>query len=84
MAAEQCPIQNVPAASGGQVDARVGIGRKQKLRFTYTPVSGSGGDPDASCAFRDLAQRAVDNPIMDVTQACRRCMRAVRLQSTTI
>ncbi len=82
MTGEQCPISPTPSNAGGQIDASVGKDGKQKLRFTFTPVNGT-GKLKAPCAFIELSKQAVTKPNMDETLACRRCMRAVRLQSTT-
>ncbi len=78
---EKCPINLAPANAGGQIDERVGKGAKQRLRFTFTPVGIGGGDPFADCAFLELSKRTGKETTFDATLACRRCNRAVRLQS---
>ena len=75
-----CPIGPAPHHAGGQIDASVGENLGQKMRITFTSAFGQ-GDPDEACALIGLVQTAKDNPTIDITQACRRCLRAVRVQS---
>jgi len=75
-----CPIGLAPHNAGGQIDASVGENLGQKMRITFTSAFGQ-GDPDEACALIGLVQTAKDNPTLDMTQACRRCSRAVRVQS---
>lgn len=79
-AGEQCPINPILPNQGGQIDVRVGNKFSQQLRFTYTPVNDI-GNPNAPCGFIELSSQAVSHSTMDKTVACRRCTRAVRLQS---
>ena len=47
-------------------------------------LSASGqGDPYEACALLGLVKKTKDTPALDMTQACRRCVRAVRVQSAT-
>jgi hypothetical protein len=78
---KRCPIRPTPADAGGQIDARVGKGLQQHLHFTFTPMGMGSGDPQAACAFLELSKRATRETTFDATLACRRCNRAIRLQS---
>jgi hypothetical protein len=75
-----CPIGLAPQHAGGQIDASVGKNLGQKMRITFASAFGQ-GDPYETCALIGLVKTAKDNPTIDITQACRRCLRAVRVQS---
>ena len=77
-----CPIGLAPQHAGGQIDASVGKNLDQKMRITFTSASGQ-GDPYEACALLGLVKKTKDTPTLDMTQACRRCVRAVRVQSAT-
>ncbi len=77
-----CPIGPAPLNAGGQIDASVGDNLGQKMRITFTPTFGQ-GDPDEACALIGLVKIAKDHSTLDMTQACRRCLRAVRVQCVT-
>jgi hypothetical protein len=77
-----CPIASAPQNTGGQIDASVGENLGQKMRITFTSAFGQ-GDPYEACTLIGLVQIAKDHPTMDITRACRRCLRAVRVQSVT-
>ena len=77
-----CPIGLAPHNAGGQIAASVGENLGQKMSITFTPAFGQ-GDPDEACALIGLVQTAKDHPTLDMTHACRRCSRAVRVQSVT-
>ena len=81
MTSDQCPLSPTPPNAGGQIDASVAKDSRQKLRYTYTFIMGT-GIPNASCAVIELSRQAVTDPIRDKTLACPRCARVVRLQST--
>lgn len=77
-----CPLGSAPQNAGGQIDASVGENLSQKMRITFSPAFGQ-GDPYETCAFIVLVKTAKDTPTLDITQACRRCLRAIRVQSVT-
>ena len=77
-----CPISPAPQHAGGQIDASVGKNLGQKMRITFASAFGQ-GDPYEACALIGLVKTAKDTPTIDITQACRRCLRAVRVQSVT-
>ena len=52
----------------------------QEVPPNASPAFGQ-GDPDQACALLGLVQTAKDHPTLDMTHACRRCLRAVRVQS---
>jgi hypothetical protein len=77
-----CPLGLAPQNAGGQIDAAVGKNLGQKMKITFAPALGQ-GDPSGACALICLVKIAKDTPTLDITQACRRCLRAVRVQSAT-
>jgi hypothetical protein len=77
-----CPIGPAPQNVGGHIDVSVGENLAQKLKITFTSAFGQ-GDPYEACALIGLVIIAKDTPTMDTTKACRRCLRVVRVQSTT-
>ena len=77
-----CPLALAPLNAGGHIDASVGKNLDQKMRITFTSASGQ-GDPYEACALLGLVKKTQDTPTLDMTQACRRCVRAVRVQSAT-
>jgi hypothetical protein len=75
-----CPIDSALHNAGGQIDASVGKNLGQKMRITFASPFGQ-GDPYEDCALIGLVKTAKDTPSLDMTQACRRCSRAIRVQS---
>ena len=64
-----------PHNAGGQIDASVGKNLGQKMRITFASPFGQ-GDPYEVCALLGLVKKK-DTPILDMTQECRRGLRAV-------
>ena len=77
-----CPLSLAPQDAGGQIAATVGKNLSQKMKITFASAFGQ-GDPSEACALIDLVKTAKDTPTLDITQACHRCLRAVRVQSAT-
>ncbi len=77
-----CPIGPAPHNAGGQIAASVGEHLGHKMSITFTSAFGQ-GDPDEACALLGLVQIAKDHPTLDMTHACHRYLRAVRVQSVT-
>jgi hypothetical protein len=77
-----CPLALAPLNAGGHIDASVGKNLDQKMRITFPSAFGQ-GDPYEACALIGLVKKTKDTPTLDMTQACRRCVRAVRVQSAT-
>ena len=75
-----CPIGSAPQNASGQIDASVGKNLVQKMRITFASTFGQ-GDPYEDCALIGLVKTAKDTPSLDMTKACRRCSRAIRVQS---
>jgi hypothetical protein len=75
-----CPLGPAPRNAGGQIHASVGENLGQKMSITFTSAFGQ-GDPYEDCALIALVKRAKDTPTLDIAQACRRCLRVVRVQS---
>jgi hypothetical protein len=75
-----CPLGLAPQNAGGHIDASVGKNLGQKMRITFASPFGQ-GDPYEDCALIGLVKTAKDTPSLDMTQACRRCSRAIRVQS---
>ena len=75
-----CPLGPAPRNAGGHIHASVGENLGQKISITFTSAFGQ-GDPSEACALIGLVKTAKDTPTLDMTQACRRCLRAVRVQS---
>ena len=77
-----CPLDLAPHTAGGHIDAAVGENLGQKMKITFAAAFGQ-GDASEACALIGLVTIAKDTPTLDKTQACRRCLRAVRVQSAT-
>ena len=77
-----CPLGLAPHNAGGHIHASVGKNLAQMMKITFAPASGQ-GDPTEACTLIALVKTAKDTPTLDLTQACHRCLRAIRVQSAT-
>ncbi len=76
-----CPLSPTPPSAGGSVKASVGIQLEQRITIRYTHVLGT-SKAHEPCVLLTLLHQAKQEPNRDMTKACPRCSRTVRVQST--
>jgi len=78
---EVCPLRPAPPSAGGSVKASVGTQLAQRILIRYTHVLGA-GHAHEPCTLLALLQQAKQEPNGNMTKACSKCSRTVRVQST--